>query len=74
MKEIVTGTVDAESVALDNARWTFVNEWRVESQGDDRLPMNGAVANAGQPASGQRAFARRAHQLRYKQWSKERHD
>jgi hypothetical protein len=65
---------EREAAVLDNARWAFINEWQVESQSTDRTPMRSAVANAGQTPSEQRSFARRSHQLRYKEWSQERHD
>ena len=76
MKEGLEKTdIDREGAAtLDDTRWSFVNEWQVASQGDDRIPMNGAVETVSQTASGQRASARRSHQMRYKEWSKERHD
>jgi hypothetical protein len=37
-------------------------------------PMNGSVRNSDENPSGQRAFARRRHQLMFKKWSQAIHD
>ena len=55
-------------------RWALANPWLAEGQPDDRTPMDGSVTDSGQTPSGQRAFARRTHQLMFKKWSQERHD
>ena len=60
--------------SLEATHWAFINEWPSEGQSDDRLPMIGLVANSGGTASARRAFARRSHQLNYKEWSRDRHD
>ncbi len=52
---------------LTTAHWLFINGWQVEAQADDRRPMLGSK-------SGRPSIARRTHQLRYKEWSKQRHD
>jgi len=52
---------------LKTAHWLFINGWQVEAQADDRRPMLGS--NSGRPS-----IARRAHQVQYKEWSKQRHD
>ena len=56
------------------SRWALANPWLAEGQPDDRTPMDGSVTDSGQTPSGQRAFARRTHQLMFKRWSQERHD
>jgi hypothetical protein len=56
------------------SRWALANPWLAEGQPDDRTPMDGSVTDSGQTPPGQRAFARRAHQLMFKKWSQERHD
>jgi len=61
-------------VPFDAERWALANAWLSEGQADDRLPMDRAVRDSGETHSGQRAFARRAHQLMFKKWSQERHD
>ena len=62
------------SVPFDGERWALANAWLTEGQADDRTPMDGSVADSGETASGQRAFARRTHQLMFKKWSQARHD
>jgi len=52
---------------LKTAHWLFIDGWQVEAQADDRRPMLGSK-------SGRPSIARRAHQMRYKEWSKQRHD
>ena len=59
---------------FDAARWALANPWLSEGQADDRLPMDGSVPDSGQTPSGQRAFARQTHQLKFKKWSQARHD
>jgi hypothetical protein len=62
------------SVPFDAARWAIANAWLAGGQADDRTPTDGSVTENGQTASGQRAFARRTHQLMFKKWSQARHD
>ena len=59
---------------FDARRWALANRWLTEGQADDRIPMDGSVKDSGETASGQRAFARRTHQLMFKRWSQARHD
>jgi hypothetical protein len=59
---------------FDPARWALANPWLSEGQADDRLPMNGSVANSDRTPSAHRAFARRSHQLMFKKWSQARHE
>jgi hypothetical protein len=61
-------TPSDSATRLKAAHWLFINGWQVEAQADDRRPMLGSSK------SGHRSIARRTHQLRYKEWSKERHD
>ncbi len=61
-------------VPFDLIGWGLLNPWLVEGQADDRLPMNGSVAESGTSESGQRHFARRSHQLMFKKWSQARRD
>jgi hypothetical protein len=61
-------------VRLDDKRWALANPWLSEGQPDDRTPMDGSVKDSGETSSGQRAFARRTHQLMFKKWSRTRHD
>ncbi len=61
-------------VPFDAARWALANAWLTEGQADDRTPMDGSVTESGETSSGQRAFARRTHQLKFKKWSQARHD
>ena len=61
-------------VPFDRERWALANSWLSEGQPDDRIPMDGSVKDGGETLSGQRAFARRTHQLNFKKWSQERHD
>ncbi len=58
---------------FDALRWTS-RRWFPEGQADDRMPMDGSVADSGETPPGQRAFARRTHQLMFKKWSQARHD
>ncbi len=66
--------VQTASSPLEATHWAFINEWHQEGQHDDRLPVIGLVAASGGTASARRAFARRSHQLNYKEWSRDRHD
>jgi hypothetical protein len=59
---------------FDAKRWALANAWLSEGQADDRMPMDGSVIDRGETASGQRAFARLTHQLRFKKWSQARHE
>jgi hypothetical protein len=61
-------------VPFARKRRVLANPWLSEGQPDDRKPMDGSVKDSGETSSGQRAFARRTHQLMFKKWSKERHD
>jgi hypothetical protein len=61
-------------VPFDAEHWALANSWLSEGQADDRIPMDGSVTHSGETASGQRAFARRTHQLMFKKWSQERRD
>jgi hypothetical protein len=45
-----------------------------EGQADDRTPMDGSVKDSGETPPGQRAFARRRHQVMFKKWSQTRRD
>jgi hypothetical protein len=62
---------DAAQIAR---RWALANPWLAEGQADDRTPMDGSVKDIVGPPSEQRAFARRRHQLMFKEWSQARHD
>ena len=67
--------LDTFSTPLKSAHWSFINEWQVERQPDDRRPMSGSVhVIEGTALPARRAFARQSHQLMFKKWSKERHD
>jgi hypothetical protein len=61
-------------VRFDAKRWALANPWLSEGEPDDRIPMDGSVKDSGETSSGQRAFARRTHQLMFKKWSRTRHD
>jgi hypothetical protein len=60
--------------SFDTSHWAFINEWHMNDQGDDRRPMIGAVAESSGSLSARRSFARRSHQLMYKEWSRTRRD
>jgi hypothetical protein len=60
--------------SFDTSHWAFINEWHMNDQGDDRRPMIGAVAKSSGSLSARRSFARRSHQLMYKEWSGTRRD
>jgi hypothetical protein len=63
--------VGVVSTSHEAAHWAFINDWHVTGQRDDRKAMNGSVAVTSGSRSAHRAFARRSHQLNYKQWSQE---
>lgn len=60
-------------VRFDAKGWAFANSWLSEGQSDDRTPMDGSVTDSVGTPSGQRACARRTHQLMFKKWSQARH-
>jgi hypothetical protein len=62
------------SASFDAVYWDQLNEWHLEGQSDDRRPMLGSVGASAGSSSAQRSTARLSHQVRRKQWSKERHD
>lgn len=64
----------AGDAAREAARWAFINEWHVESQGDDRRQVSGSVPESTGSSAARRASARQSHQVNFKAWSKERHD
>jgi hypothetical protein len=64
----------AAPAAFEGESSALASRWLPEGQSDDRLPMDGSVRNSGETTSGQRSFARRTHQLRFKKWSQERHE
>lgn len=66
-----TQTKTAQFDPATNAR---TDPWIPEGQADDRTPMDGSVRNNDENPSGQRAFARRRHQLMFKKWSQARRD
>ncbi|HXQ35596.1 MAG TPA: hypothetical protein VN843_16385 [Anaerolineales bacterium] len=59
---------------FDSVRWAQLNQWLLEGQADDRIPMNGSVKDSGGTPSRQRSFARKSHQAMFKKWSQARHD
>jgi hypothetical protein len=59
---------------LDVSHWSFINNWQVEDQADDRELTLGAVAEQTGSNPEHRSFARRAHQRSFKRWSQARHD
>lgn len=72
-----TNILKARTSGVDktnDSRWSFINEWRVEPQADDRVQASGKVGNSTETGSGRRSNTRRRHQANYKQWSRERHD
>ena len=56
------------------SRWAFINEWKVEPQSNDRVPVFGAVATGTASPSARRSSARRKHQAMFKEWSRQRHE
>ncbi len=63
-----------ESGNYDAGHWAFINDWQVNAQEDDRLPMMGTVADNAGPSSARRASTRQSRQVQYKKWSQARHD
>jgi hypothetical protein len=70
----ISGNPSDTAPPFDAVGWGRLNPWLSEGQADDRMPMNGSVAESGGSASAQRAFARRSHQIMFKKWSQARHD
>jgi hypothetical protein len=64
----------SQSGSPEVSRWSFINFWKVEDQGNDRRLPTGTVAEGARSAPEQRSFARRSHQRSFKAWSQERHD
>ena len=63
-----------EPLLFDSEDWARQRPGLLEGQADDRTPMDGsAVAGGGSPSE-RRSTARRAHQVKFKEWSKARHD
>ena len=60
--------------SVSSIHWPRENSWLSEGQPDDRMPMDGSVAESGGPASAQLALARQSHQIMFKKWSQARHD
>ncbi|MGI9166556.1 MAG: hypothetical protein ACR2G5_09240 [Pyrinomonadaceae bacterium] len=60
------------SPMFDTNRWHFLNAWQVNPQADDRRPMFGGVTEGAGPPSVRRAVSRRSHQVKFKEWSKNR--
>jgi hypothetical protein len=74
---LINVKLNANSLTGDSfnaRRWAQLNEWCVEGRADDRRSMNGSVEAGTGSASAQRADARLAHQVMYKEWAGERHD
>jgi hypothetical protein len=67
-------TSNSPNRPFDAKRWALANFWLAEGQADDRMPMDGSVADSGETPSGQRASARRTHQFMFKKWSQARHE
>ena len=74
MQEPIVETHSQAQTEFDSVGWTRLDQWLLEGQADDRIPMNGSVKESGGPPSAQRAFARRSHQAMFKKWSQARHD
>lgn len=53
---------------------SFLNDWQVMPQHDDRTPALVVAPQLSGYASADRSTARRSHQRMYRQWSGERHD
>lgn len=68
------GFKQSNSAAIDPIRLAVANLWLPQGQADGRMQMNGSVTESGETPPGQRAFARRTHQLMFKKWSQARHD
>ena len=54
--------------------WGQQNSWLLEGSADDRRPMLSRSTDGPGSASANRSIARHAHQVSYKEWSRERHD
>ena len=67
-------TNSPKQTEFDSVRWAQLNPWLSEGQADDRTPMNGSVKDSGGSPSGQRAFARKSHQVMFKKWSQGRRE
>ena len=74
MQEPIVETDSPVQKEFDSVRWRQLNQWLLEGQPDDRIPMNGSVKDSGGAPSVQRSFARRSHQAMFKKWSQTRHD
>ena len=75
---VVANSPVAALIPFDPIAWGRLNPWLVEGQADDRLPMDGTVAELeflvpGNSAPAKRSLARRSHQLMFKKWSQARH-
>jgi hypothetical protein len=57
-----------------NPRWNFINGWQVLPQADDRAPALGIAPDSNLVPAVRRSTARRKHQVRFKEWSRGRHD
>jgi hypothetical protein len=55
-------------------QWAHQNSWLLEGSADDRRPMLTGAGVSSVSASARRSIARHSHQVRYKEWSRERHD
>jgi hypothetical protein len=64
----------SESAKRDEARWSFINSWKVAPQQNDREPVRGASTYGTGGSASDRAMARRRHQRMYKEWSEARHE
>lgn len=53
---------------------SFLNDWQVTPQHDDRTPVLVVRPRLSGYAPADRSTARRGHQRMYRQWSGERHD
>src|SRR5687768_2725961 len=57
-----------------NTPRSFLNDWQVTPQRDDRTPILVRQQQLSGFAPADRSTARRSHQRMYRQWSGERHD
>ena len=57
-----------------DARWGFINAWKVEPQADDRMQAVDAAGFRDAAPFGRPAATRRRHQELFKRWSQDRHD
>jgi len=77
VKEPIAPEENAAPVTADTPdawHWAFINGWQLTPQADDRIPMFGSVVSSDASQSAARSFARRRHQLMFKEWSRQRHD